>query len=119
MNPRISFSPTAISTLVGAIKFGDELELSVCKKLVSGLQSCKAPFQCAHGRPSLVPLIDIQKLKHNLPITIGHIRVASLSSADHYSQFSSSQKKNSSDLLPKLTSKYFDDNDTVEEDGEQ
>lgn len=43
----------------GAIKFGDTLDLDQCKELVTDLVDCKFPFQCAHGRPSLIPLVTI------------------------------------------------------------
>ncbi|ODV98236.1 hypothetical protein PACTADRAFT_20237, partial [Pachysolen tannophilus NRRL Y-2460] len=42
-----------------AIMFGDELPLQNCKELVSNLSKCKLPFQCAHGRPSIAPLVDL------------------------------------------------------------
>lgn len=41
-----------------AIKFGDELTKEQCIKLIENLSNCMFPFQCAHGRPSLVPLMD-------------------------------------------------------------
>ena len=40
----------------GAIMFGDELSQDECHQLFEKLKSCKTPFQCAHGRPSLVPI---------------------------------------------------------------
>jgi DNA mismatch repair protein MLH3 len=43
----------------GAIMFGETLELDRCSKIIDGLRSCNFPFQCAHGRPSIVPLFDI------------------------------------------------------------
>jgi len=42
-----------------AIMFNDQLTEGQCKSLVRNLAKCKFPFQCAHGRPSLVPLVDI------------------------------------------------------------
>jgi DNA mismatch repair protein MLH3 len=42
-----------------AIMFNDELSKEQCQMLVSRLASCKLPFQCAHGRPSLVPLANL------------------------------------------------------------
>ena len=51
----------------GAIKFGDKLAMSTCKELLSSLSSCDLPFQCAHGRPSTVPLISLTELAHTLP----------------------------------------------------
>ncbi|KAH7635962.1 putative MLH3 protein [Sordaria sp. MPI-SDFR-AT-0083] len=42
-----------------AIMFNDELSLEECKSLVLQLAECAFPFQCAHGRPSMVPLVDL------------------------------------------------------------
>ncbi|CZR69341.1 related to dna mismatch repair homologue (hpms2) [Phialocephala subalpina] len=46
-----------------AIMFNDELSKVQCEKLVRKLADCMFPFQCAHGRPSLVPLVDVGTLK--------------------------------------------------------
>ncbi|XP_050734714.1 DNA mismatch repair protein Mlh3-like [Eriocheir sinensis] len=46
----------------GAIKFGDELSREQCQDLISSLYSCQLPFQCAHGRPSIVPLVNLTHL---------------------------------------------------------
>ncbi|KAF2491059.1 hypothetical protein BU16DRAFT_565975 [Lophium mytilinum] len=42
-----------------AIMFNDELSVDECKELVRKLGACAFPFQCAHGRPSMVPLVNI------------------------------------------------------------
>ena len=42
-----------------AIMFGDELTLAECVDLVRALARCRLPFQCAHGRPSVVPLVAL------------------------------------------------------------
>ncbi|RPD66940.1 hypothetical protein L226DRAFT_529339 [Lentinus tigrinus ALCF2SS1-7] len=42
----------------GAIMFNDTLSMDQCMVLVSRLAETALPFQCAHGRPSLVPLLD-------------------------------------------------------------
>ncbi|KAI0331238.1 hypothetical protein GY45DRAFT_1322484 [Cubamyces sp. BRFM 1775] len=42
----------------GAIMFNDTLTLDQCKRLLDELSETALPFQCAHGRPSLVPLVD-------------------------------------------------------------
>ncbi|KAK1254231.1 hypothetical protein MKX08_008226 [Trichoderma sp. CBMAI-0020] len=42
-----------------AIMFNDILSLGECEHLVRRLARCAFPFQCAHGRPSLVPLVDL------------------------------------------------------------
>ena len=39
-----------------AIMFGDELSKEECGDLITRLGKCQLPFQCAHGRPSLVVL---------------------------------------------------------------
>ncbi|TCD69227.1 DNA mismatch repair protein [Steccherinum ochraceum] len=43
----------------GAIMFNDPLTLEQCERLVGQLARTDAPFQCAHGRPSLVPLVRV------------------------------------------------------------
>lgn len=47
----------------GAIKFNDRLspEESCC--LMEALSLCQLPFQCAHGRPSMLPLADLDHLE--------------------------------------------------------
>ncbi|CCE79756.1 Piso0_001844 [Millerozyma farinosa CBS 7064] len=42
-----------------AVKFGDTLNFQEMHYLVSQLSECDMPFQCAHGRPSIVPLAFI------------------------------------------------------------
>ncbi|KAJ7988638.1 hypothetical protein DPEC_G00311290 [Dallia pectoralis] len=46
----------------GAVKFNDHLSKEECCSLVCCLSSCQLPFQCAHGRPSIAPLVDILHL---------------------------------------------------------
>ncbi|XP_029349609.1 DNA mismatch repair protein Mlh3 isoform X2 [Echeneis naucrates] len=46
----------------GAIKFNNSLSRDECHSLVASLSSCQLPFQCAHGRPSIAPLVDILHL---------------------------------------------------------
>ncbi|KAL4963262.1 putative DNA mismatch repair protein (Mlh3) [Aspergillus stella-maris] len=43
-----------------SIMFNDVLSIDDCKSLVSRLAGCVFPFQCAHGRPSMVPLVDFR-----------------------------------------------------------
>ncbi|NWJ07868.1 MLH3 protein, partial [Crypturellus undulatus] len=47
----------------GAIKFNDSLTLEESCQLIEALSSCQLPFQCAHGRPSMMPLADIDHLQ--------------------------------------------------------
>lgn len=42
-----------------AIMFNDILSLEECEQLVTQLSRCAFPFQCAHGRPSMVPIVNI------------------------------------------------------------
>lgn len=44
---------------LGAIKFGDDLNHEECEKLLKRLSKCDLPFQCAHGRPTLFPLMHL------------------------------------------------------------
>jgi DNA mismatch repair protein MLH3 len=46
-----------------AVMFNDVLSLEQCKSLVSRLADCALPFQCAHGRPSMVPLVSLGLLR--------------------------------------------------------
>ncbi|KAK1596693.1 uncharacterized protein LY79DRAFT_51285 [Colletotrichum navitas] len=48
-----------------AIMFNDVLSKDECKSLVLRLSRCSFPFQCAHGRPSMVPLVDMRTLNMN------------------------------------------------------
>ncbi|MCJ1246031.1 DNA mismatch repair protein [Trapelia coarctata] len=42
-----------------AIMFNDELTYEDCRTLVKKLAMCSFPFQCAHGRPSMIPLANV------------------------------------------------------------
>lgn len=42
-----------------AIMFNDPLTREQCEELLGGLVQCAFPFQCAHGRPAMVPLVDL------------------------------------------------------------
>lgn len=42
-----------------AIMFNDELTKEEGQTLIQRLGKCAFPFQCAHGRPSMVPLVDL------------------------------------------------------------
>lgn len=43
-----------------AIMFNDPLSIDECKTLVTRLARCAFPFQCAHGRPSMIPILDLR-----------------------------------------------------------
>lgn len=42
-----------------AIMFNDRLSVPEAESLVRRLAKCDLPFQCAHGRPSMVPIVDV------------------------------------------------------------
>ncbi|XP_025056597.1 DNA mismatch repair protein Mlh3 isoform X2 [Alligator sinensis] len=46
----------------GAIKFNDSLTMEESSQLIEALSCCQLPFQCAHGRPSMLPLADTDHL---------------------------------------------------------
>jgi DNA mismatch repair protein MLH3 len=50
-----------------AVKFGDPLTLAECKSIVGQLSKCELPFQCAHGRPSILPVLKIVPERPTLP----------------------------------------------------
>ncbi|XP_033103953.1 DNA mismatch repair protein Mlh3-like [Anneissia japonica] len=54
----------------GAIKFGDMLDMAECQKLVDELAKCALPFQCAHGRPSIVPILDFNLMR---PVPVSEV----------------------------------------------
>lgn len=62
---RLHGCPQAILDMINsracrsAIMFNDELSRAECVGLVRRLADCALPFQCAHGRPSMVPLLDL------------------------------------------------------------
>jgi len=43
----------------GAVMFNDPLDIEQCKRLVWQLSQIILPFQCAHGRPSLIPITSV------------------------------------------------------------
>ncbi|KAJ8290463.1 hypothetical protein GJAV_G00013160 [Gymnothorax javanicus] len=49
----------------GAVKFNHNLSMEECCSLVGSLSTCQLPFQCAHGRPSMVPLADLLHLDNS------------------------------------------------------
>jgi DNA mismatch repair protein MLH3 len=61
--------PKAVTYVLGsrscrsAIKFGDRLTWEECSRLVDGIARARMPFQCAHGRPTCAPLVDVAKLR--------------------------------------------------------
>ncbi|KAL7276305.1 DNA mismatch repair protein [Rhizina undulata] len=62
---RIGRAPRGLVEMVNsracrsAVMFNDPLTIEECATLVRKLGQCKFPFQCAHGRPSMIPLVDL------------------------------------------------------------
>ena len=62
---RLHGCPRAVVDMVnsracrGAVMFNDALSRDECVRLLARLADCAFPFQCAHGRPSMVPLLDL------------------------------------------------------------
>ena len=54
-----------------AIMFNDELGLDDCRALVAKLAACRFPFQCAHGRPSMVPLVELSSVGVGFGVGVG------------------------------------------------
>ena len=46
-----------------AIMFGDTLSVPQCQALLEELARCEQPLQCAHGRPTIAPLVDLAALR--------------------------------------------------------
>ncbi|KAI1816657.1 hypothetical protein GGS20DRAFT_537144 [Poronia punctata] len=42
-----------------SVMFNDALSHDQCTDLLKRLADCVFPFQCAHGRPSMIPLVDL------------------------------------------------------------
>ncbi|GJP53304.1 hypothetical protein CLOM_g12465, partial [Closterium sp. NIES-68] len=61
--PRAVLLMLASKACRGAIMFGDMLKTSECCQLIECLKHTQLPFQCAHGRPTMVPLMDLEELK--------------------------------------------------------
>ncbi|KAL1354261.1 hypothetical protein AAHE18_05G029500 [Arachis hypogaea] len=56
----------------GAIMFGDSLLPSECSLIVEELKHTSLCFQCAHGRPTTVPLVNLEAL-HNQIAKLGQM----------------------------------------------
>ncbi|EPS57534.1 hypothetical protein M569_17283, partial [Genlisea aurea] len=50
----------------GAIMFGDSLLPSECSLIVEELKRTSLCFQCAHGRPTTVPVVDLEALRKSI-----------------------------------------------------
>lgn len=50
----------------GAIMFGDPLLPSECSLIIEELKATSLCFQCAHGRPTTVPIVNVASLRRQL-----------------------------------------------------
>ncbi|XP_024005255.1 DNA mismatch repair protein MLH3 [Eutrema salsugineum] len=66
----------------GAIMFGDSLLPSECSLIIEGLKQTSLCFQCAHGRPTTVPLVNLKAL---------HKQIAKLDSRQPWHGFERSE----------------------------
>jgi len=55
-----------------AIMFGEELSEEQQRRLISNLANCDLSFICAHGRPSIIPLCDLNTSKVGSSIPYGN-----------------------------------------------
>ena len=49
-----------------AIMFGDPLLPTECAQLIASLKMTQLCFSCAHGRPTLAPLVNLQALRNHI-----------------------------------------------------
>jgi hypothetical protein len=61
-NPPAVFRILASKSCRNAKKFGEVLSDEECENIIRSLGKTKTPFQCAHGRPTVFPLLDISFL---------------------------------------------------------
>ncbi|CAG9327517.1 unnamed protein product [Blepharisma stoltei] len=68
-----SLIPNPILTIMkskacrSSIKFGDEITVEECEKICKDLENCALPTQCAHGRPTVYPLMELPPYISELP----------------------------------------------------
>ncbi|CAG9766357.1 unnamed protein product [Ceutorhynchus assimilis] len=62
MMPKILQNIISLRACRGAIKFGNSLTEVKCRSLLKELSKCMLPFQCAHGRPTLSPIVSLDKI---------------------------------------------------------
>ncbi|XP_038193565.1 DNA mismatch repair protein Mlh3 isoform X2 [Arvicola amphibius] len=67
----------------GAIKFNDCLSLEESYRLIEALSLCQLPFQCAHGRPSMLPLADLDHLEQEKKVKPNIAKLRKLARAWH------------------------------------
>jgi len=77
---KIDFIPSSIYSILcslachKAVKFDDPLTLKECRDIVEQIPSLKFPFQCAHGRPTMIPLVNLTYLKKLSSSYVGYAK---------------------------------------------
>ncbi|KAF2363283.1 DNA mismatch repair protein C-terminal [Trinorchestia longiramus] len=66
----------------GAVRFGQRLRRCQCVSLLQALSKCHLPFQCAHGRPSLAPLVLLTAPPPRAPPSLSKLRRTLTNAAD-------------------------------------
>lgn len=61
--PRAVLHILAFKACRRAVKFGDAMSEAEMARLLRDLSSCEFPFQCAHGRPTVYPLLSVPALR--------------------------------------------------------
>jgi DNA mismatch repair protein MLH3 len=71
-----------------AIMFNDELTINQCEELVVKLSRCVFPFMCAHGRPSMVPLVNLadKALMHDAGLGLESSEAGDVGSGEDFVQ---------------------------------
>lgn len=59
--PQVVLETANLVACKSAIKFGDKLTMENMQWLVETLSQCDDPFQCAHGRPTMVVMNNLMK----------------------------------------------------------
>ena len=49
------------------------MTIEECEQLIGQLSHCKLPFQCAHGRPTAMPLLNLSQLT-KMPQSVMEVR---------------------------------------------
>lgn len=48
-----------------SVMFGDPLSHSTMRSIISGLMRCAFPYNCAHGRPTMTPIVHVTPLQQH------------------------------------------------------
>ncbi|KAF7265196.1 hypothetical protein GWI33_021389 [Rhynchophorus ferrugineus] len=72
--PKIIHNILSLKACRGAIKFGHVLSEKTCTELLQQLKSCQLPFQCAHGRPTMLPVLELNQTHRDKRKSKIHLR---------------------------------------------